>query len=367
MLKHIDKWIGSYLKQESARLFCREKIVKPIHIMFSCVDHYEPDWNQADARTQVNRVKRWVEEYPRLAKRHKDADGCHPKHTFFYPAECYTREHFDLLGQICSQGLGEVEIHLHHDSDTEETLTEKLIKAKNDFASHGFLGKRPLSPQIRFAFIHGNWCLNNSRSDKRFCGVNDETRILGEQGCYADFTFPSAPSETQPSTINRLYYVKSNKTKAKTHNRGIPAKAGRPGNGDLLLVQGPLTLNWRQRKNGIFPRIENAEISAANPPTEIRVDLWIRQRISVEDKPDWIFLKVHTHGAPEKNADSLLGEPMDRMFTYLETQYNDGANYVLHYVSAREMYNIIKAAEAGEKGLPGQYRDFIIERNQIHG
>ncbi len=367
MLKHIDKWIGSYLKQELTRLFHRNKNVKPVHIMFSCVDHYEPDWNKADAPTQINRVKRWVNEYPRLAQKHKDADGCHPKHTFFYPAECYVKEHFDLLDQICRQGLGEVEIHLHHDGDTEKSLTEKLIKAKNDFTSHGFLGRRQLLKQIRFAFIHGNWCLNNSRADKRFCGVNDETRILSEQGCYADFTFPSAPSETQTNTINSLYYVKSNKTKVKTHDRGIPARVGQPSNGDLLLVQGPLTLNWRQRKNGIFPRIENGEISPANPPTPTRVDLWIEQRISVEDKPDWIFVKVHTHGAPEKNANTLLGEPMDRMFTYLETQYNDGTNYVLHYVSAREMYNIIKAAEAGEAGAPGQYRNFIIERNQNHG
>jgi hypothetical protein len=40
--------------------------------------------------------------------------------------------------------------------------------------------------------------------------------------------------------------------------------------------------------------------------------------------------------------------------------YNDGTNYVLHYVTAREVYNIIKAAEAGMQGDPGQYRDYIL-------
>ena len=34
--------------------------------------------------------------------------------------------------------------------------------------------------------------------------------------------------------------------------------------------------------------------------------------------------------------------------------------YVLHYVTAREMYNIIKAAEAGKKGNPATYRDYLI-------
>jgi len=180
-------------------------------------------------------------------------------------------------------------------------------------------------------------------------------------GCYADFTYPSAPSETQPSKINSIYYTKSNGKKAKSHNRGIDAKAGSYTSGDLLMVQGPLTLNWQHRKKGIFPRIENGEISGVNPPREERVDLWVKQRISVKKKPEWIFVKVYTHGAPEKNADILLGEPMDQMYAYFEKKYNDGMDFALHYVSAREMYNIIKAAEAGEAGNPNQYRDYIIK------
>ena len=51
---------------------------------------------------------------------------------------------------------------------------------------------------------------------------------------------------------------------------------------------------------------------------------------------------------------------MIRMHEYLTTQYNDGTLYKLHYVTAREMYNIIKAAERGLTGDPSQYRDLII-------
>ncbi len=60
--------------------------------------------------------------------------------------------------------------------------------------------------------------------------------------------------------------------------------------------------------------------------------------------------------------DTLLDAPVDSMFEYLESRYNDGENYVLHYVSAREMYNIAKAAEAGETGNPHNYRDYEIPR-----
>lgn len=58
--------------------------------------------------------------------------------------------------------------------------------------------------------------------------------------------------------------------------------------------------------------------------------------------------------------DTLLGAESDAMHTYLERVYNDGKRYVLHYVSARETYNIIKAAEAGLAGDPAQYRDHLL-------
>ena len=53
---------------------------------------------------------------------------------------------------------------------------------------------------------------------------------------------------------------------------------------------------------------------------------------------------------------------MDRAFSHLESRYNDGKDWKLHYVSAREMYNIVKAAEQGLTGDPGQYRDHLIPR-----
>jgi hypothetical protein len=58
--------------------------------------------------------------------------------------------------------------------------------------------------------------------------------------------------------------------------------------------------------------------------------------------------------------DTLLGAPMDAMHAYLERAYNDGSRYVLHYVTAREAYNIIKAAEVGHAGDPGRFRDYPL-------
>jgi hypothetical protein len=90
--------------------------------------------------------------------------------------------------------------------------------------------------------------------------------------------------------------------------------------------------------------------------------MWVDCNIHVKGRPEWRFIKIHTHGTQDCDMDTLLGSPMDAMFTYLEEKYNDGKSFALHYVSAREMYNIAKAAEAGETGDPGRYRDYWIPR-----
>lgn len=363
MFKNIDRWIGAYVAGQVRGALRARRHERPLHIMFACCDHYEPDWGGADPGAQISRVRRWVEGYPKVAEGHADADGRLPRHTFFYPCEVYVKENFDLLSILVRQGYGEVEIHLHHDGATEESLRNQLEASKTIFAGHGFLARRRLSGQVRFAFIHGNWSLNNSRADGKWCGVNDESRVLAEMGCYADFTYPSAPSATQPPVINAIYYASSRADRPAGHHKGEAARVGKFSDKHLLMVQGPLALNFKRRSRGLFPRIENGDITGQNPPTEDRVDLWVKQHIHVEGRPEWVFVKTHTHGAREDNAAALLGEPMQRMFNYLEKKYNDGKDYCLHYVTAREMYNIIKAAEAGKTGNPGDYRDYILERN----
>ena len=360
MVKNLNIWLGNYFQQKLGRLFQSKKQSEPVHVMLCFVDHFEPDWKGADFLTQFKRVNEWVKKYPLVASKHKDADGRHPQHTFFYPAEVYNKEHLDRLAGLCKKGFGEVEIHLHHDNDTEEGLRGKLERAKEDFGSHGLLGRHKDKGDVRYGFIHGNWALNNSHPEQRWCGVNNESQILTETGCYADFTLPSAPSATQTKKINSLYYDFGDAEAPKSHDDGVDVEAGKTFPRGLMIVQGPLALNWKRRKGGIFPRIENADVTGTNLPTPDRVDLWMDQKISVKNKPDWVFVKIHTHGAVEKNAAALLGQPMEDMCDYLESKFNDGKNFVLHYVTAREMYNVIKAAEAGEKGAPGKYRDYLI-------
>jgi hypothetical protein len=86
----------------------------------------------------------------------------------------------------------------------------------------------------------------------------------------------------------------------------------------------------------------------------------VRTGIHVEGRPEWVFVKIHTHGTQERDMDTLLGDAMHAMHDHLERRYNDGREHVLHYVTAREVYNIVKAAEAGKDGDPNQWRDYIL-------
>lgn len=360
----------------------------PVHVMFCFVDHFEPQWRRPDYATEVARVERWCREYRALAARHRDADGCAPKHTFFYPEEEYRPEHLDALAALCAEGLGEIEVHLHHDGDTSAGLREKLERFTRTLRErHGALadaplpasgpasalGPRPVSEPafgaapgaapgtgLAWAFIHGNWALDNSDPTGRWCGVNDELRVLAEAGCYADFTLPSAPSPTQTRKINSIYYATDDPKRPKSHDDGTDVRVGGASSGDLMIVQGVLGWDWRSRKWGVIPRIENSDVRAAQPPRRERVDYWVRTGVHVRGRPEWVFVKIHTHGAQETDMPALLGDPADEMHAYLEERYNDGADYVLHYVSAREMFNIIKAAEAGENGDPGLFRDYVL-------
>jgi hypothetical protein len=125
-----------------------------------------------------------------------------------------------------------------------------------------------------------------------------------------------------------------------------------------MIVQGPLCL--RRKRGRLLPRPEDGDVTGTNPPTPERVDAWVRADIHLPGRPEWVLVKVHTHGAADRNLEGLLRGDYESLFADLEARYNDGQRWRLHYVTAREMFNIIKAAEAGREGNPGDDRDFLI-------
>jgi hypothetical protein len=357
MAQNVDRWLKSWL-------FRRRSVVPDErHIFITICDHYAPLYGAGKALA-IDRVRRWEREYQKHINEFRDSDGIPPKHTFFYPIEQWDLDVCGPLVEFCRDVGSEVELHLHHDNDTAENLTLTLQEGLNRFGQLGCLAK-DRQGDIAYGFIHGNWALDHSHPEGRACGVPTELAILRQTGCYADFTLPSAPSRCQVPTINAIYYAREDGLPS-SHARGIRARVGhehQERNDDLLLITGPLGLNWRQRQWGLLPTVENSAITHAAPPTPERLDLWEKCHIHVEGRPEWIFIKLHTHGAGESNANMLLGEPMRAFHRHLKQRAAKDAGFSYHYVTAREMANLVHAAEAGESGNPNRFRDYFYQLN----
>jgi hypothetical protein len=358
-LSLLCRLMASCLAQASKRCFASRQ--QDVHLLLCVADHFEPNLYDAAPSLASARVAKWIDQYPRLFGSFRDSDGRPPQHTFFYPLEAYQAAHLDALAKLCRAGYGEVEVHLHHDHDTAEALRERLMAYKQLIRQrHGLLSRNRQTGEIGYAFIHGNWALDNSRPDGRWCGVNNELDVLRETGCYVDMTLPSAPSPTQTRKINSIYYATDDPLAPKSHDRGSDVGRGPVPPNSLMLIQGPLLLDWDRRKWGVLPRIENACLQASQPPSLARLKRWLKARVQVPSRPDWFFVKLHTHGANEANQGVLLGEPMLAFHRLLAQLAADDPHFHYHYVTAREMYNLAKAAEAGWKGSVRSARDFAM-------
>lgn len=357
-MKALDIWLPAWLSR--TRPAWDSATVQ--HVMLAVCDHFEPLQN-TDQAGALARVERWAREWPRFIAEFKDSTGTSPRHTFFYPVEQFDEAIVRALVDCCAATGAELEVHLHHDRDTSENLRKTLLEAKERLAGLGALCSDEAG-HVRYGFIHGNWALDHSHPDGRHCGVPDELQVLRDTGCYADFTLPSAPNRTQTRRINSVYYAQED-GRPRSHENGrlLSSNGSAAGPDELLIVQGPLGLNWRRRKLGLLPRIENGDLTGANPPTLDRFRLWMDCNIAVAGQPNWLFAKLHTHGAKPANTDMLLGEAMRTFHRELASYTHGQPNLKFHYVTAREMVNIVHAAEAGHSGCPSLYRDFRYRRN----
>jgi hypothetical protein len=360
--RYMHRWLPAYLRTLPRRRLPRSD--EDIHVLLCFADHFEPKADGADHARGLCRVETWAREFPRRLGAFRDSDGRAPRYTFFFPIEEYEPDYLDLLAELCRAGHGEVELHLHHHDDTADNLWGQLLAFKEMLAQrHGLLARHRETGALAYGFIHGNWALCNALPGGQCCGVNNELDILRETGCYADFTYPSAPNVAQPPIINSLYYACDRPGQPRSHETGWHVGTRPQPPRSLLLVQGPLVLDWRHRKLGLLPGTENGCLQASQPPDVARLPSWLRARVQVPGRPDWFFVKLHAHGAEEKAHEALLGAPMVRFHEDLARMAQENPRFHFHYVTAREVYNLIKAAEAGFTGSVREALDYLLVSN----
>lgn len=342
----------------------------PVHLMIALADHFEPAIDPKGGQLRVprqeqeRRLERWCREYPGAVHEHRDHDG-HPfVHTYFYPAEQYDEGLLQMLAEHCHAGWGEVEIHLHHGvarPDTAANTRQVLSEFRDRLAlRHRCLSVEEGSNAPRYAFVHGDFALANSAGG-RFCGVDSEMKVLSETGCYADFTLPAGVHHiAQTRKINSLYECGLPLEQKAPHRTGIDLASGRPPRTLPLIIQGPLVADW---KSGLrSPRLlyETAAVTRHSPMTLKRLELWKRARITVQGRPDWLFIKLHCHSMDPSQENAVLGDAFRKFLRELVSGSSQRQE-TLHFVTAREMTNIILAACDGRDGDPGNYRDYRLK------
>ncbi|MGA7287869.1 MAG: hypothetical protein WBX02_07220 [Terriglobales bacterium] len=344
---------------------------EPVHLIMAVADHFEPAIDPSDGQKRVarseqeRRLEWWSREYPKAADRWRDHEGRPFVHTYFYPAEQYDEGLVEILAEHCHSGWGETEIHLHHGiphADTAENTRRVLTEFRDRLAfRHGCLSFEEGSEQPRYCFVHGNFALANSAGG-RFCGVDSEMQVLAETGCFADFTLPTGvlhPAQT--AKINSLYECGGPLDQAASHRTGRDLTAGRAPRIFPLIVQGPLLADFARSRRTFRPMFETGAITAPNPMTLERLALWKRARIRVAGRPDWLFIKMHCHSMDPTQKDAVIGGEFQKFLEQLVGGATDRKE-TLHFVSAREMANVILAACDRKDGNPGEYRDYRFKR-----
>lgn len=307
---------------------------RPKCVWLAIADHFEPLAGERSEEDAAAKVGEWRRQWPEIAARCADSTGQSPVYTFFYPEEEYRPRLLDPLAEMTAQGIADVEVHIHHDGETEQAFVERVGRYNEClFARHGLLRKQ--NGSIRFGFIHGNWALDNSLPGGKWCGLNNEITLLRALGCYADFTMPAGAGPAQARMINMIYWANDDPLAPKSYDAGTPLQPGGPG-GDLLIIPGPLGLRWRER---LLPRIEKGEIACYDPPTAYRFRRWLELAPRLGEH---VFIKLFTHGAQDRNSEPLLGGGLSKLLRFAAEEC-DRRGLNLRFVSTWQMYRTVAA------------------------
>jgi hypothetical protein len=302
--RNAQLWLPGLLAD---RLRRRHEATTTTTVWLMFADHYEPCWQRPDDATAVARVQAWHDAWPAIAARHRDDTGRPAQYTFFFPEEDYRAELLAPLAEMTHAGVADVEVHIHHDREGEADFVSRIqrfVRVLRD--EHGLL--HDVDGRPGFGFIHGNWALDNAHPTGKWCGLDNELTLLRALGCYADYTLPAAPDPCQTRRVNAIYWAVDDPTRPKSHDDGpllVPGQV--PPREALLMVQGPLTVTFPRHRR-FRPTLEVGELAGHAPVTPDRVRAWLDVAPRVGED---VILKLHTHGAPEKNAGPLLGRDLE--------------------------------------------------------
>ncbi len=362
-LKSSLPWLARY-PFVRAKSFLEKDSDLPKHIIFTVANHFEPSWSKnglLDLDTQRRRLDKWHQLARKTGEAVIDSDGTKFRHTNFFPAEQYDFQILEQLAQMQSEGLGEVEVHLHHGVEKPDTATNlrKTLTGFRDVLAeeHLCLSRFNGTGKPMYAFVHGNFALGNSCGG-RFCGVDEELLILQETGCYIDMTLPSAPDRSQVPMLNKIYECGLPLAEKIPHRTGRRVSAFGNQPQLPLIFTGPLVFNW---KGFPVPRIDDGALAENQTSDTARLNRWLSANVIVKNRPEWVFVKLYCHGFFDYDQSASIGEKARRFFSEVIENGEKTNDYKVHFASAREAFNMISAAIDGKTGTPNEFRNYRLQ------
>jgi len=335
-------WLVPYLKWEFSTSVDREQVAYPQDIVLAVVC-------PVTAETDTIAMEQVLDSLSGVLSDHKDRDSSIVRITFVTYADS-TR--LRLLTDFCKSGFGEVEYLLRSECDTVPDAGQMLDDDLDILKSFGWAMTD--DSEVRFAVLQRRAVSRHLNRE-----IDSSLNHLAARGCYLDLSESHRHNISRSTIVNSIYLVSTHAEEPGSFANQCELVAGKLGRGRLLVVDSPLLIDWSDWRDWYVPLVEDGKLTPGIPADSNRVNSWIRANVHVTGQPNWIFVKLVTDSLLHVESASLLIASIDRMLEYLERLPDDG-QYRIHYVTAREMYNIARAAEAGESGDADDFRDYLI-------
>jgi hypothetical protein len=343
--RNAQGWVPHYLYDIIAGTHVSDSIGEATDLVFVFVDHHEHPLEEAEARTSA---ESWMRDYRKTIAGITDDYGRPFQYSWFYPFDG-GRTPIALLdvNDLVYDGLGEIDFHWHNNETPNDQFEPNLKRGVSWFQGIGAMREYGPRGQTAFGYIAGNWALDNGLRGKS--GASRELDHLKAAGCYADFTF-SNTAVSQPPIYSSIYYAVDD-DRAQSYDRGTPARVGVRGTG-FMIFEGPSAIDLKRRtiELGIAEAWYGSD-------WEHRINVWFENAPIVAGRPQWRFIKVYTHGV--QSREMILSEKFRRLPLALK-DFAKQRGVRLHFATAREAYNMVRAAEDGKEGDPQEYLDYEI-------
>lgn len=338
-------WLCSLLKWEFSTPLDRERSSSPKDVAVAFIFTCKPPLTDRNLGIVLG-------ELTDLVSNHTDSDSVHLKMTFAKKNLHADPTGLSPLSEWCKDNSSELELLLSCESRREPSFRAQLYGHLAVLKSHGWATM--IDSETRFTVVR-----ERCRSELAGTIPAEQIRVLAQAGCYADMSFPDIESRHKRTGINSIYSVSS--AVSDPFRDCSYLRTGELDTGDLVVIDGPLLTDWADWRDSYGPLVENGCLTPSNLPDSRRVESWIRANVHVIGQPDWIFVKLRITNLVDAPSARRVLQALHQSLSYLENVYRDNEAYRLHYVTAREMYNIARAAEAGRTGDAAAFRDYMIQ------